>query len=319
MINENKTRTPRKPKRTAAAANLHGWINFYKPPGLSSNQCLTKIKYLLGRPKIGHAGTLDPLAFGVLPVALGEATKVTSYLLGAPKTYRFEITWGQQRTTDDADGEVMETSLKRPTLQEIQAVMPYFQGEFEQLPPTFSAKKIQGRPSYALARKGHDVELKHALINVTSLELIEHRGDTSEFMVTCSKGTYVRAIARDMGLRLSCYGYASLIERRQVGPFDINSSISLEKLEIAEKTSIVDQILIPLQAVLDDIPAVLVTPIDAQRLRQGQGVDRRNISFNGEPVDISSVRVAIYESNTLIALAELKEDQLMPVRVFNLI
>lgn len=301
------------------ASALNGWINFYKPAGMSSNFCLTKIKYLLGKPKIGHAGTLDPLAVGVLPVALGEATKVTSYLLGAPKTYRFVVTWGEQRTTDDGAGEVVARCDKRPTHDEVLRIMPQFQGQIEQMPPQYSAKKIQGRPSYALARKGEIAPLQKALIDIKDFKLLSHQGETSEFLVTCSKGTYVRSLARDMGLTLGVYGYASLIERHQVGPFDIKDAISLEKLEIAEKTGILDQILNPLQAVLDDIPAVLVTPNGTQRLRQGQGINIQDLVHpTYSPQELSKGRIAVYQGKDLIALAEMRGEELWPVRVFNL-
>lgn len=306
-------------KSKSSAKTLNGWINFYKPAGISSNLCLTKMKYLLGKPKIGHAGTLDPLAVGVLPVALGEATKVTSYLLGAPKTYRFIVSWGEQRTTDDAAGEVVAQSDLRPTKDQVLAIMPQFQGQIEQMPPQFSAKKIQGRPSYAMARKGEVVNLQKALIDIKDLQLLSHQGDTSEFLVTCSKGTYVRSLARDMGLTLGVYGYACLIERQQVGPFHIKDAISLEKLEIAEKNGILDQILNPLQAVLDDIPAVLVTPNGTQRLRQGQGIHIQDLIHPTYSIqELSIGRIAVYEDKALIALAELKGEELWPVRVFNL-
>lgn len=308
--------------RTTLAPSYSGWLVLYKPPGLSSNHALQRVRRLLGRPKMGHAGTLDPQAFGILPLALGEATKVVSFLAPQRKTYIFEVTWGQERSTDDAEGDVISESTLLPSLEAIQSILPQFVGHLEQLPPQYSAKKVGGRRACDLRRfHGQEaVQLKSAAIEIDQLELLAHTGAQSQFQVTCSSGTYVRAIARDMGRILGCFGYAASIERTAVGPFRKSLSISLEKLEENIKIGIVQELIRPIQAVLDDIPAVLVTEDAAQRLRCGQQVGL-TVGCASGPVGTKtqSGTVVVYDAaQRLVALAKLDQDVLAPQRVFNL-
>jgi tRNA pseudouridine55 synthase len=297
---------------------FHGWLTLDKPLGMSSAFAVTKVRYLLNKIKIGHAGTLDPLASGVLPLALGEATKVIPYLMDADKEYEFEVTWGEQRTTDDAAGEVMKSSPHRPSEAEILAALPAFVGKFEQMPPLYSAKKINGQRAYDLARWGADnIELKPSLIEVKELTLIKTEEHTAQFRVTCSKGTYVRALARDLGHMLGCYAYASKIDRTRVGPFTKKSAISLEKLEVSQKMSIVPGLIQPLQAVLDDIPAVLINTQQTQRLRRGQAVV--DLEAANQPALLNTdVCICITATQEPVALGQIVNNELRPKRVFNL-
>jgi tRNA pseudouridine55 synthase len=297
---------------------LHGWLALDKPLGMSSAFAVTKVRYLLNKIKIGHAGTLDPLASGVLPLALGEATKVCSYLINADKEYEFEITWGESRTTDDAAGTVLQSSTKRPTQEEILRALPAFYGKLEQLPPIYSAKKINGKRAYDLARWGaENIELKPSVIEVKQLTLLNSDEHTAQFHVTCSKGTYVRSLARDLGSTLGCYGYASKIDRTRVGPFTKKSAISLEKLAVSQKIGIVPELIQPLQAVLDDIPAVLIDAQQTQRLRRGQAVVDLDAA-NQSALSSSDVCICITSFQEPVALAQFVNCELRPKRVFNI-
>lgn len=297
---------------------FHGWLVLDKPLGMTSAVAVTKVKYALNKIKIGHAGTLDPLASGVLPLALGETTKVVPFLINADKEYTFEITWGEQRTTDDAAGDVLHSSPHRPKLEDIIQALSDFKGRFEQLPPVYCAKKLNGRRAYDLARQGiEQVTLRPSAIEIKKLELMECEKDKATFHVVCSKGTYVRALARDLGHKLGCFGYASKIHRTRVGPFTMESAISLEKLAESLKIGIVPGLIQPLQAVLDDIPAVLINAQQAQQLRWGQAV-----------VDLDAALLSLDRSHDVcfcmtntgepVGLAQFVNSELRPKRVFNL-
>jgi tRNA pseudouridine55 synthase len=240
---------------------IHGWLVFDKPIGMSSAQAVAFVKRAFNAQKAGHGGTLDPLASGVLPIALGEATKTMSYVLGADKYYSFEITFGEERKTDDCEGEVIQSSDKRPSEQDILAVIPQFLGEIQQIPPLYSAVKIAGKPAYARARNGEDIKIEAKTITVNTLELISFDGDGSNitqatFEMHAGKGTYVRSIARDMGRILGCYAYVSKLKRTKAGKFEISEAISKEKLDLClEKGQGADKFLLDIGTVLDDIPA----------------------------------------------------------------
>lgn len=253
---------------------LCGWINLYKPVGYSSFDLVKQVRRLFPRgTKIGHGGTLDPLAQGVLPIAVGEATKSTSYLMDDVKGYQFEITWGEERETDDLEGKVVYTSVQRPSVQDIKNALSTFIGKIQQVPPLYSAKKIAGKRACDRARQGEqDIVLAAAAIEVFLLQVISHQESKTVLYVECSKGTYIRSLARDLGRLLGCYGFASSIIRTKVGQMTLEAAVSIEKLAVCEKNVIVTEIMRPLQAVLADIPAVLVTLDQEEQLRKGQAV-----------------------------------------------
>jgi tRNA pseudouridine55 synthase len=288
----------------------HGWIIVDKPEGLTSAHVVAKIKRLFKVKKAGHGGTLDPLATGVLPIALGEATKTLSYVLDGKKAYRFEVTWGEARSTDDQEGEIVETSEKRPTPQEIQEVVPQFVGKIQQMPPIFSALKIGGKRAYALAREGKEVELAPRDIEIYSLTLLKTTADTATFDVFCSKGTYVRSLARDLALKLGTCGYISSLRRLQAGPFQEKDSILLDSLlKIGHNTELMKYVL-PLQEALADILALEVQHAEAVKLRNGQAI---SLAHTGQ-----EEVVLIHCEGIPQALARARNGQIVPLRVFNM-
>jgi len=299
---------------------LHGWIILDKPVGLGSTQAVGAVKRILreaGEPKtkIGHGGTLDPLASGVLPIALGEATKLCGRMLGATKGYDFTITFGEETDTLDGEGEVVATSKGRPALEQVKAVLPRFTGEIEQMPPAYSALKIQGKAAYARARAGEDVELKARSVSVYELKLLspgEARGeelDEITLSAAVSKGTYIRSLARDIAHALNSVGHVTMLRRTRAGPFGLESAISLDFLEEAAKARALTRTVLPLTAALDDIPALPVTSRQAEMLRQGQ----RLVGFPAPP----GLCMAMLEG-TPVALVEASADGLRVVRGFNL-
>ena len=212
---------------------MHGWLVLDKPVGMTSTQAVGAIKRLFTRKRAGHAGTLDPLASGCLPIALGEATKTVPFVMDGRKVYRFTVRWGEERDTDDADGRVTATSDARPTRAAIEALLPRFTGTIAQVPPRFSAIKIEGERAYDLARDGETVELAARPVEIHRLELVDMPdADHAEFEAECGKGTYVRALARDIGRALGCFGHVEALRRKAVGPFGENDMISLEQLTV---------------------------------------------------------------------------------------
>jgi len=255
--------------------SINGWVVLDKPLGLSSAQGVAAVKRILrqaGLPKtkIGHGGTLDPLATGVLPIALGEATKLAGRMLDATKGYAFEVRWGQATATDDAEGEVVATSDVWPSRDAIEAVLPQFRGDIVQVPPGFSALKVDGVRAYKLARAGEVVELAPRHLTIQALEVVEVEVDRARFEVTCSKGTYVRSLARDMALALGSVGHVSALRRTRAGPFTLHQAISLDNWAALLQEAGLEQAVLPLTAGLDDIPAYAVSPEDATALRQGR-------------------------------------------------
>ena len=253
---------------------MHGWIILDKPLGLSSAGGVGAIKRLLreggfAKTKIGHGGTLDPLATGVLPIALGEATKLAGRMLDATKGYAFTIAWGTSTATDDAEGAVTATSPLRPAAATIRAVLPQFTGCIVQTPPAYSALKVGGERAYKRARAGETVVLAERQLTIFALDLLDARADAADFAVTCSKGTYVRSLARDIALALGTVGHVAALRRTRAGPFMLDAAISLDKLAALLQAGD-EQVILPLTAGLDDIPALPVTPEDASALRQGR-------------------------------------------------
>jgi tRNA pseudouridine55 synthase len=310
---------------------LHGWIILDKPVGLGSTSAVSAVKRLLreaGEPKskVGHGGTLDPLASGVLPIALGEATKLAGRMLDATKAYDFTIRFGEETNTLDAEGEVTATSEVRPTVPQIEAILPRFTGEIEQVPPAYSAIKIGGKPAYARARAGEEVELKPRRVTMHELSVRHPRGsgdparqeklgsrlpgnDEVTLSCTVSKGTYIRSLARDIVRALNTVGHVTMLRRTRAGPFALETAISLDFLSEAAKARELTRVVLPLEAALDDIPALPVTPDQAQLLRHGQ-------KLFGIPAP-PGLCMAILEE-TPVALVEATADGLRVVRGFNL-
>ena len=259
--------------------------------------------------KVGHAGTLDPLATGILPLAIGECTKVVQFLTDADKAYEFEVTWGEERSTDDAEGFVVNSKQQAVSREEVEAAMENFIGEIEQIPPQHSAIKVDGKRAYDIARDGKVADIKTRKITIHKLELLNHTNHKSQFTVHCSKGTYIRSIARDMGRALGCYGYVSALRRVQHGKFSLQHAISLEKLEELCNNGSEQAAILPLDEILDDIPELKLSESEAQQIRNG-------IVLETPLQDTPCIR--LYHENTLIAIAEISEQKLKTRRVFNL-
>jgi tRNA pseudouridine55 synthase len=293
---------------------LHGWIILDKPVGLGSTTAVSAVKRILreaGEPKtkVGHGGTLDPLASGVLPIALGEATKLCGRMLDASKQYAFTTRFGEETDTLDAEGSVVATSDVVPTAEQVQAILPRFIGEISQVPPAYSALKIEGKPSYARARAGEKVEPKARKVTIDELRLISATANEASLVATVSKGTYIRSLARDIAHALGTVGHVSYLRRTRAGPFSLESAISLDFLTEAAKARALTRTVLPLDAALDDIPALPVTPDQARLLRHGQ-------MLFGVPAQ-PGLSLATSEG-TPVALVEASADGLKVVRGFNL-
>lgn len=293
---------------------LNGWIILDKPLGMGSTQAVGAVKRLLreaGEPKskVGHGGTLDPLASGVLPIALGEATKLAGRMLDATKAYDFTIRFGEETDTLDAEGSAVETSEVRPTQTEVEAILPRFTGEIDQVPPAYSALKIDGKAAYARARAGERVEMKPRRVTIHSLALQSSGEGGITLSATVSKGTYIRSLARDVARALGTVGHVAMLRRTRAGPFALDAAISLDFLSQAAKARSLDGAVVPLIAALDDIPALPVTPDQARLLRHGQmlfGIPARpglNLAMDAEAP---------------VALVDATDDGLKVVRGFNL-
>ncbi|HEY2527004.1 MAG TPA: tRNA pseudouridine(55) synthase TruB [Xanthobacteraceae bacterium] len=299
--------------------NVHGWVVLDKPVGLTSTRAVAVIKHLFLAKRAGHAGTLDPLAAGCLPIALGEATKTVPFVVDGRKTYQFTVQWGEERNTDDAEGRIVAKSPERPDAAAIRAVLPRFTGTIDQVPPQFSAVKIDGERAYDLAREGAAVELAPRAVQIDRLDLLETPDpDHAVFAAECGKGTYVRALARDLGRALGALGHVAALRRSRVGPFGESDMISLERLEAlchraaAGEGNLADMLL-PIETALDDIPALAVSPADAARLQRGQAVLLR-----GRDASIFRGMVKVAVSGQVVAIAEVDRGEIVPRRVFNL-
>jgi tRNA pseudouridine55 synthase len=309
--------------KRSKADPVHGWLVLDKPQGLTSTRALGIARRLLNAAKAGHAGTLDPLATGVLPLAFGEATKTVPYLVEATKTYRFTVQWGSETTTDDTEGATTRMSEFRPDTDAIIRALPAFVGDIIQVPPAYSALKVDGERAYDLAREGEEFELAPRHARVDRIELIEAERDAAVLEMTCGKGTYVRAFARDLGRALDCLGHVKALTRLAVGPFSLKSAISLEMLEESAKGGAAKRLLLPLATALDDIPALAVTDQEATLLRQGQAIlARGRVSSRQEAVadDDAVMAPSVYcrsRSGDPIAITLFDKGELRPVRVFN--
>jgi len=293
---------------------LHGWIIIDKPLGLGSTNVVGWVKRALreaGEPKtrVGHGGTLDPLATGVLPIAIGEATKLAGHMLGATKGYEFTIGLGSQTDTLDLEGKVIATSDQRPTRAEIEAILPRFTGPIEQVPPAFSALKVDGKRAYTLARAGEEVALKTRAVTIHSLGLLSATESSLTLTATVSKGTYIRSLARDIALALGTVGHVTMLRRTKAGPFFLDQAISLDFLDQAAKARALTRVVLPLIAGLDDIPALPVTPDDAKLLRVGQ-----RLVGNPAPSGLYLATLADWP----VALVEVAAGDVKVVRGFNI-
>jgi tRNA pseudouridine55 synthase len=298
---------------------VHGWIVLDKPAGLSSAKAVAAVRRALGAEKAGHAGTLDPLATGVLPIALGEATKAVGYLTEAAKAYRFTVAWGEARDTDDAAGKVVETSAVRPSAEAIETVLPRFLGTIEQVPPAYSALKVGGKRAYKLARADQAPELAARRVRVDRLSLISAEPDQATFEVDCGKGFYVRSLARDLARALGTVGYVALLIRTRVGPFALEGAISLAKLDALGHSAAGSEHLLPVETALDDIPALALTESEADRLKRGQPVPiPRNDDRDVSRTFADGAVVCATAGGKLVAFTRVDGGMVRPVRVFNL-
>ncbi len=303
---------------------VHGWLVVDKPLDVTSTQVVGRVRRALDAQKIGHGGTLDPLATGVLPLALGEATKTVSYAMDGRKTYRFQVRWGQATTTDDREGEVIESSDHRPGPAEIMAALPAFLGTVEQVPPRFSAIKLQGARAYDLARDNQDFELAARPVEIYRFEACDPAPedddrDHASFEVDCGKGTYVRSLARDLALKLGTVGHVSRLRRTSVGSFHEKDAISLESLEALGHSPAALELLLPVETALDDIPALALSETEAARLRSGQSVSVMARSRSSLVRKLTSGSIVFARTgNTPVALARYEAGDIHPVRVLNL-
>lgn len=301
---------------------INGWLVLDKPYGITSNDALGKIKRILHPQKVGHAGTLDPRATGCLPLAFGEATKTVSFVMDGRKIYRFEVTWGAETNTDDTEGEVVATSDVRPDAEAIRAVLADFTGTIMQVPPAFSAIKVDGERAYDLARDGETVELEARPIEVHRLDLVDCPDENrAVFEAECGKGTYVRALARDMGRRLGTRGHVTDLRRLLVGPFGEDDMVTLDELvEAAEELeegegieALVEEFILPVREAMDNLEEVPVSLEDAAKIRKGMAVLLR-----GRSAPLACEAAFASHAGVPVALGSIDKGRFQPSRVFNL-
>ena len=322
MIDFTPERAQRHRKRDRR--DVSGWLVLDKPVGMTSTYAVSAVKRLFRAKRAGHAGTLDPLASGLLPIALGEATKTVPFVMEGRKVYHFTVRWGEQRDTDDAEGRITATSSERPSVAAIRALLPRFTGRIEQVPPQFSAVKIDGERAYDLAREGETVKLEPRPVEIHRLEWVATPdSDHAVLSAECGKGTYVRSLARDLGRTLGCFGHVAALRRTAVGPFTEDVAASLEMLQQFEEIGGDENarrdapasppLLLPVEAGLASLPALRVSTADAGRLARGQAVLLR-----GRDAPIMEGWVAVSAQGSLVALAEVAKGELRPRRIFNL-
>lgn len=296
---------------------VNGWLVLDKPLGRTSTQALGAVKRLFDAQKAGHAGTLDPLATGILPIAFGEATKTVSYAVDGEKAYRFTVAWGCERTTDDAEGEILASSDLRPSVSDIEGLLPQFTGEISQVPPQFSAIKVAGNRAYDLARDGEVVELQPRIVNIDDLRLLgAPDANSAIFEAECGKGTYVRAIARDLGRALGCYGHVSELRRLAVGTFTEEQAVSMDELVAAHEEGgpeALESYLQPVESALEDLTELTLTPSDASDLARG-----KTILLRGRDAPVFTGAFFATCKGQLVAIGDAEKGQLRPNRVFNL-
>lgn len=298
---------------------VHGWIAIDKPVGMTSTQVVAKVRWLLNAQKAGHGGTLDPLATGILPVALGEATKTVPYVMDGEKVYSFAIVWGEQRTTDDEEGEVCATSDHRPSVEEILAALPQFIGVISQVPPRYSAIKVDGQRAYDLARDGEEVDLDARPIRIDAFDLVEALPDRARFRVRSGKGAYMRSLARDLAHAVGTVGYITELRRLSCGPFSEETAISLDKLGEVGHSAPPLELLLPIATALDDIPALAVSESEARRLYNGQALPLSAGAARLSRSDLAEGDlVCVGTAEKLVAIARIEDGAIRPIRVLNL-
>jgi tRNA pseudouridine55 synthase len=304
---------------------VSGWVVLDKPVGLGSTEAVSKIKWLFQAEKAGHAGTLDPLASGMLPIALGEATKTVPYVQDGAKIYRFTVAWGEERSTDDLEGPVTKTSDKRPAEDEVRALLPNYTGVILQVPPQFSAIKIAGERAYDIAREGTAVEIPPREVEIARLDIVAHEADRTIFEVECGKGTYVRSLARDMGRDLGCFGHIADLRRTEVYPFTADDFVTLEELEAAvppppqegeerpagARFAALDDLLVDTLSALESLPQVPVGDDAANRIRLGNPVVVR-----GRDAPVEADEACITARGRLVAIGAIEQGMFKPKRVF---
>nr|WP_230989559.1 tRNA pseudouridine(55) synthase TruB [Devosia faecipullorum] len=292
---------------------ISGWIVLNKPYDMTSTQAVGKVRWLFSAAKAGHAGTLDPLATGILPIALGEATKAVPQVQDGTKIYRFTIGWGKATSTDDIEGEVIATSEVRPERAALETVLPRFTGTIMQRPPAFSAIKVDGERAYDLARAGEQVELVARPVDIDAIELVEHGSESTILEVTCGKGTYVRALARDIAEALGTFGHVTSLHRAAVGPFTDANAVTIEALEAAEAGPARDALMAPLELGLADLPEIRLDASQANAVSHGNAV---LLTGAGAPVSEDECWVSF--KGKVLATGAVEFGQFKPRRVFNL-
>ena len=306
---------------------ISGWVVLDKPVGMGSTEAVSKIKWLFQAEKAGHAGTLDPLASGMLPIALGEATKTVPYVQDGAKIYRFTVAWGEERSTDDLEGPVTNNSDRRPAEADVRALLPKYTGVIMQTPPQFSAIKIAGERAYDLAREGETVEIPPREIEIGRLDIVEHGADKTIFEVECGKGTYVRSLARDMGRDLGCFGHIAELRRVEVEPFTSDDFVTVAELEAARfggKTEVapdeteapvdfsaIDALLVETAVALDCLPQIAVSDDAATKIRLGNPVIIR-----GRDAPVEAEEACAIARGKLVAIGAIEQGMFKPKRVF---
>jgi len=311
---------------------VSGWVILDKPVGMGSTEAVSKIRWLYKAEKAGHAGTLDPLASGMLPIALGEATKTVPYVQDGAKIYRFTVSWGEERATDDLEGPVTARSDARPDEAAIRALMPKYTGVIMQTPPRFSAVRIDGERAYDLARAGEEVEIAPREVEISRFDLVERDNDKALFEIECGKGTYVRSLARDMGRDIGCYGHVSTLRRVSVDPFEAEDLVTLDEIEAAadvppkgedgerpklapeeeaSRLGALDQLLIETAAALEGLPEIVLGEDAANKVRLGNPVICRG---RDAPVEAADAYATL--RGRLIAIGEVEAGAFKPRRVF---
>lgn len=294
--------------------NIHGWLIVDKPRGMGSTEVVNMTRRLLDAKKNGHAGTLDPFATGVLPIAFGEATKLLPFVTDGSKEYEFVVQWGKATDSGDTEGRLTEESKKIPTREEILAVLPSFFGKIRQVPPVFSAIKINGRRAYDLARRGEEVKIPERIVEIYDLKLLEMLPDNrARFWTACSKGTYIRSLGQDLARKLGTCGYLTELRRTKCGNFDLSQKILLEKLKNIEYCIDPEKVLLPVITCLRDIAVIAVTEADAAKLRHGQCLSPKAY----EVANLSGQTAAAVCEGELAAMVRIEERRILPVRVFN--
>jgi tRNA pseudouridine55 synthase len=302
---------PEKQRQTRSSrVDVDGWLILDKPVGMTSTHAVARMRRLFNAKKAGHAGTLDPLASGVLPIAFGEATKTVPFIQEGEKTYRFTVKWGEETDSDDADGRTTRTIERRPGVDQIVEVLPRFIGTIMQVPPAYSAIKIAGERAYDIARDGETVILEPRPVTIRTLNLVRAETDSAEFEAQCGKGAYVRALARDLGRALDCYGHVTALRRTRVGPFYETEAASVAELE--NDAANAQGALLSVEAGLAELPCVVVDRDGASRLRRGQPLILR-----GRDAPIAGMAYAAC-GGVVVAVGSIEAGELSPSRVFNL-